>query len=53
MKNKSTYKVPGVYITETDITIYSIITNKCYSSEKEIEKDIRKLKLEKLKEING
>jgi hypothetical protein len=36
----------------TDFTIYSNITKKCYSSEENCKKDVRKFKLEKLNEQN-
>jgi hypothetical protein len=41
---------PGVYDISTKWW-YSPITNKCYSTEKECDNDIRKLKLEKLQNL--
>ena len=38
----------GSFITETDTEIYSYITEKTYSSEKEYKKDLRKFKLNKI-----
>lgn len=43
---------PGIYYTETDITWYSPITKKCYGSQKELNQDIRKIKIEKINTLN-
>ena len=47
------FKIAGIYTKEVDMAIYSHITKKNYSSIKEYEKDLRKLKLNKLNEINS
>ena len=49
MSNKSAvYKSPGVYVKEVDLFIYSPYTNKWYNSRKELNKDMRRLKLMKI-----
>lgn len=47
---KSVYKNPGVYVKYEDSVIFSTLTNKIYSSFEELNRDIRKIKLEKINE---
>lgn len=43
---------PSIYFFEKDTTWYSPITKKCYDSQKELNQDIRKIKLKKIRTLN-